>query len=174
MSSKKADGLFIGRFQPFHLGHLSAIRQTFNRVGFIYIGIGSAQYSNKEMNPFTKEERKEMIEKALLADGIPSDRFEVIFIPDIHDNKAWPKHVCSLTPVFDILFLGNKGLVKELFEKYGNIKMLFVDHEVPISSTKIRQTIAEGGDWKEHLDKTTIDYLESIDGIKRIREIFRK
>lgn len=174
MSSKKADGLFIGRFQPFHLGHLSAIRQTFNRVGFIYIGIGSAQYSNKEMNPFTKEERKEMIEKALLADGIPSDRFEVIFIPDIHDNEAWPKHVCSLTPVFDILFLGNKGLVKELFEKYGNIKMLFVDHEVPISSTKIRQKMAEGGDWKEHLDKTTIDYLESIDGIKRIREIFRK
>jgi len=171
MSRESKKGLFIGRFQPFHLGHLSAIKQAFKRVGFLYIGIGSAQYSDEERNPFTKEERKEMIEKALIANGIQPDKFEIIFIPDIHDNEAWPKHVCSLTPVFDILFLGNKGLVKELFEKYGHTKILFVDHEIPISSTKIRQKIAQGGDWKDYLDETTIEYLEKIDGVRRIKDV---
>jgi len=54
--------LFIGRFQPFHSGHLDAIKQISEEE--IIIGIGSSQYSKTEENPYSFEERKKMIKKS--------------------------------------------------------------------------------------------------------------
>ena len=70
------NGLCIGRFQPFHLGHLSAIKQALKKVDKLYIGIGSSQYDHEEYNPFTAEERREMIQRALEENGL-SDRCEI-------------------------------------------------------------------------------------------------
>ena len=58
-------GFYTGRFQPFHIGHLSAIKQALDTVDFLYIGIGSSQYSHEKYHPFTIDERVEMIQKAL-------------------------------------------------------------------------------------------------------------
>ena len=55
-------GLFLGRFQPFHLGHLDVIKQALKMVDELVIVIGSAQYSHTFENPFTDSEREEMIE----------------------------------------------------------------------------------------------------------------
>ncbi|RLF01945.1 MAG: nicotinamide-nucleotide adenylyltransferase, partial [Thermoprotei archaeon] len=54
-------GLFVGRFQPFHLGHLKALRWILEREDEVIICIGSAQYSHSLRNPFTVGERVEMI-----------------------------------------------------------------------------------------------------------------
>ena len=54
--------LFIGRFQPFHKGHLKIIQQASETYDQILVGIGSSQYSHTVDNPFTAEERTEMIE----------------------------------------------------------------------------------------------------------------
>ena len=55
------DGLLIGRFQPFHLGHLEAVIFALSKVEKLYIGIGSSNKSNEKRNPFTADERKNMI-----------------------------------------------------------------------------------------------------------------
>ena len=39
-------GLYVGRFQPFHLGHLEAIKHILKKVDTVIIAIGSAQYSH--------------------------------------------------------------------------------------------------------------------------------
>ena len=59
--------LFIGRFQPFHLGHLSVVKDIVarNDVGEIIIGVGSSQYDNTEENPYSYEIREEMINRIL-------------------------------------------------------------------------------------------------------------
>jgi nicotinamide-nucleotide adenylyltransferase len=117
LSKRRKIGFYTGRFQPFHLGHLSAVKQALKTVDFLYIGIGSAQYSNDNYNPLTLNERAEIIEKALEEKGISKKQFKIIPIPDIHDNAAWPAYVQKLVPKFDIVFVGDNGLVKELFEK---------------------------------------------------------
>ncbi|MGF3523208.1 MAG: adenylyltransferase/cytidyltransferase family protein, partial [Candidatus Bathyarchaeia archaeon] len=58
-------GLYVGRFQPFHLGHLDAIQKILEEVEEIVIVIGSSQYSHNIHNPFTAGERLVMIRKAL-------------------------------------------------------------------------------------------------------------
>ena len=57
--------LFIGRFQPFHKGHLEAVKMILKENDEIIIAVGSAQYSHKLENPFTAGERITMIRKAL-------------------------------------------------------------------------------------------------------------
>ena len=57
--------LFIGRFQPFHLGHLDAIQQILATHKKIIIGIGSAQYEGIETNPYSAALRRRMIEESL-------------------------------------------------------------------------------------------------------------
>ncbi|MBP7820288.1 MAG: adenylyltransferase/cytidyltransferase family protein, partial [Candidatus Methanofastidiosum sp.] len=49
--------LYIGRFQPFHLGHLHVVKLILNSSKEIIIAIGSSQVSHTIQNPFTAGER---------------------------------------------------------------------------------------------------------------------
>jgi len=57
--------LLIGRFQPFHKGHLQLIQDVCAEYGEVIIGMGSSQYGNTLENPFTSDERKLMIRESL-------------------------------------------------------------------------------------------------------------
>ena len=59
--SQMKKGLILGRFQPFHLGHLNVINEVIKEGLLPIIGIGSSQEGNTVNNPFTSKERIEMI-----------------------------------------------------------------------------------------------------------------
>ena len=44
------NGFLIGRFQPFHLGHVEAVKFALSNVDYLYIGIGSSNKSNELRN----------------------------------------------------------------------------------------------------------------------------
>lgn len=163
-------GLYTGRFQPFHLGHLSAVKQALKQVDKLYIAVGSSQYNHEEYNPFTAEERATMIKLALEENDL-TDKCEVFLVPDIHDDDKWTSHVRQIVPPFDTVFVGNNGLVKELFEKYDNAKVIEVEHEVDVSATKIRCSIVRGLDWERHLSPKVAEHIREIDGAERIRKL---
>lgn len=162
-------GLLTGRFQPFHLGHLSAVKQALKMVDRLYIAIGSSQYSEQPYNPFTGEERMEMARLALEENRL-MDKCELFLVPDIHDEEKWTKHVRGIVPDFNFVFVGNNGLVKELFEKYDTAEVIQVEHEVNISATKIRNAIVSHMPCEDCMCASTVKYLEEIDGVRRIRE----
>lgn len=60
--------VFIGRFQPFHDGHLAVVKQAMEIADEVLILIGSANRARDTRNPFTYEERKSLIEAATDAD----------------------------------------------------------------------------------------------------------
>ncbi|MBU2542883.1 quinolinate synthase NadA [Patescibacteria group bacterium] len=126
--------LFIGRFQPFHLGHIDAIKQISESQ--IIIGIGSSQYSKTDDNPYGFEERKKMIEQSLANEKI---NYKIIAIPDIHDENNWVEHVKKTVGDFDIVYTGN-DLIKRLF-KEKNIIVKNIKINIPISGTKIRNDL---------------------------------
>ena len=67
-------GLFIGRFQPFHLGHLKDIKRAIQEVDELVIGVGSSNEECTKENPFTVEERieKRWLSKPTRVSGRPS------------------------------------------------------------------------------------------------------
>lgn len=52
-------GIYPGRFQPFHLGHLEVLKWGLNKVDELIVLVGSAQESHTLTNPFTAGERIE-------------------------------------------------------------------------------------------------------------------
>ena len=124
--------LFIGRFQPFHSGHLDAIKQISEKE--IIIGIGSSQYSGTDDNPYSFEERKEMIEQALTGLDL---NYKIIAVPDIHNAKNWVAHVEKIVGRFNIVYTGN-DLVRRLFEE-KKYKVKSIKININISGTELRK-----------------------------------
>ena len=60
-----AYSMIVGRFQPFHNGHMDVVRKCASESEHLIVGIGSAQYSHHPENPFTAGERYMMLEGAL-------------------------------------------------------------------------------------------------------------
>lgn len=143
----KLPALFIGRFQPFHKGHLDAIRQILAKHGKIIIGIGSAQYVGGRENPFSAEMREKMITKSLLAEKIPPKKFIIVKIPDIHDDNKWVQHVEKLAPKFGPVYSGTPK-VQKLFRAHGAHPITVQNFNLPISGTSVRRKMAYGGLWK--------------------------
>lgn len=61
MSRKYRLAVFIGRFQPFHLGHYSVIEQALTLADNVLVLIGSSGGPRTHRNPFTFSERSGMI-----------------------------------------------------------------------------------------------------------------
>lgn len=84
MSENKYDILvFIGRFEPLHIGHIDVINRALSLADHVIILIGSANQPRTPKNPFTFEERKRMIYDAYAT----SDRKYDILIEPLHDQK---------------------------------------------------------------------------------------
>src|SRR3989442_15088954 len=62
--------LFVGRFRPFHKGHLAMAKRSLAKHDDLIIGIGSAQYSHTGENPFTAAARLAMLQRAVDGEGI--------------------------------------------------------------------------------------------------------
>jgi len=163
------NGLYIGRFQPFHLGHLDAIKFALSQVENLWIGIGSSNKSNEKRNPFTADERKEMIISSL--DDKTKKRIQIYHIPDIGDHEKWTYHIDSIVPKYDIVF-SNDDFTQTLYQKRG-IKVIPVslkDRE-NLSGTNIRGNIVMGKNWEELVPEGTKKILLKIDAERRLSKI---
>lgn len=159
-------GLYIGRFQPFHLGHLDAIGQILERESLVIIAIGSAEDSGTEENPWTASERYMMIEAALKEDKIPRSRYIIIPVRDIHNEAKWVSHVESLVPTFHRVYSGSP-IVKELFKKDGKYKVVNLKKRLKINATTIRKAIrSEKKNWGKYLPPAVITKLKQFKPIE--------
>ncbi len=167
----RSRALFIGRFQPFHNGHVAMVKQVLGKHDEVIVGIGSAQYSHTGENPFTAAERFEMIHRALEAEGIRN--YHVIPIPDTHVHSVWVGHVLSLVPKFDAVYT-NSALVVRLFKERGIkvVSLPMVERE-SLSGTEVRKRMFNGGDWETLVPPPVAAYIKEIDGVQRIRETYR-
>src|SRR5881296_3641451 len=164
-------GLYVGRFQPFHLGHLEAIRHLLGQVDELVIVVGSAQHSHTHENPFTAGERITMIRRALKDAKIDAARYSIIPLPDAEFHTVWVAHLLSQTPEFQVAFT-NEPLTGRLLKESGvHVKKIPFHHREVYSSTEVRKRMLNDSDWSSLLPKSVVAYLKRIDGVNRIREI---
>ena len=84
--------VFIGRFQPFHRGHLAVIKKGLEQSSQIIVLVGSAHQPRSTRNPWTVEEREAMIRGALSEDD--NRRLHIAPLMDIvYNDKIWVRNV---------------------------------------------------------------------------------
>ena len=164
-------GLYPGRFQPFHLGHLNAIKNILKECDELIIVIGSAQYSHLADNPFTAGERLYMIRRSLEENNIDVSRIWLVPVPDLHLHMMWVSVVEGYTPPFDVVF-SNEPLTRRLFTERGYevAKLPFYKRNV-LSSTQIRKMILNRDNWESYVPKTVAAFVKSIDGVNRLQAL---
>ena len=160
--------VYIGRFRLFHLGYLEVVRSLLERYPKLIVAIGAAQSRNAPDNPFSGEERAEMIRRAVQEAGF-GDRVEIVQIDETHATfENWTKLVRSACPEFELV-LSNDPLVRELFEEEG-----FPASPVPsfsrpeYSFEEIRRRIKQGISWEELVPPAVASFLKERDLVRKL------
>jgi nicotinamide-nucleotide adenylyltransferase len=164
-------GLYVGRFQPFHLGHLEAVKYVLGKTNELVIVVGSAHDSHTLENPFTAGERITMIRLSLREAGVDANRYTVLPLPDAEFHKVWVAHLLSQTPSFDVVFT-NEPLTGRLLKEAGmRVEKIPMFNRTTYSATGVRKRILGGGNWEELLPKSVAAYVKQIRGEERMKEI---
>jgi nicotinamide-nucleotide adenylyltransferase len=168
MNEKRMRGIMIGRFQPFHKGHLSLARQILEDCEELIISIGSAQYNYILQDPFTAGERMFMIHRALAESQIDLKNCYIVPIVNDENNARWFAHLRSMVPHFDILFSGNR-FVRSLVAESVKIKEPRFISKKYYNGTYIRKAIVQGNNWKKLVPNGVAEIIEEIAGVTRIK-----
>jgi len=148
--------LFIGRFQPFHKGHLYSLKKCFELADQVIVGIGSSQESGTENNPWDFEARKAMIESL----DLQGDSLKVVALPDYLDDEVWLKEVKERVGNFNVV-VSNNEWVLSIMQKagYKTVETGLFNRE-ELEGVKIRVLMRAGDmNWKLRVPKEVAELI---------------
>jgi len=163
------NGLLIGRFQPFHLGHLEALQFALSKVDKLWVGLGSSNKPVQKNNPFSAEERKQMILSSI--DNTMKEKISIYFIPDLDNHVKWIEKIDTIVPKFDIIF-SNDELTKHLYSKRSVqvIAIPFLNRNV-LSGTNIRDLIISDQKWDDLVPQGTRNFLKNTSAKEHLKNL---
>lgn len=86
-------GVFIGRFQPFHNGHLAVVNDALSQVDKLIIVIGSANTAKNVKNPWSAAQRQQMIINCLPAE-VRSAKIDFAHVNDYtYNDNMWVSQI---------------------------------------------------------------------------------
>ena len=161
-------GLLVGRFQPFHRGHLELVRRLVGAQAPdpLIVAIGSAEQSFTWENPFTAGERFEMIDRALAEARI--DRVAIVPVPDIQRHGLWVRYLEGLLPRFDRVYSHNP-LTVMLFDRagYRTVRPPFVERR-RFEGARVRRMLARGAQVRALVPPAVDRFLGEIGAAGRL------
>ena len=114
----------MGRFQPFHLGHIDLAKQILEECDEVIILVTSSQFNYLEKDPFTAGERIEMIHNSIKESEVDLTRCIILAIENQFNIATWSAYLKSMLPNFDRVYSGNEY-----------VKMLLADSDIDVKKT---------------------------------------
>ena len=152
--------LVVGRFQPFHKGHLKALNEVLAECDEVIVVIGSAEESHTLSNPLTASERYQM----LISSVPPAEhgRLHIIPIRDVNRYSIWVNHIESYVPPFDVVF-SNSTITRSLFSQVGyDVRKTKAYNAKLYSGAEIRRRIVKGEKWRHLVPEPVARILDEI------------
>ena len=144
-------GLYIGRFQPLHVGHTHIIAKMLEECETVIIAVGSSQEGRTPRNPFWFGERKSFIEQCF---SHCLNKMYIIPIPDrkvVSHDASWGDYVFDRIKQFkcalpDAIYEGEEAERATWYDNL-NVEVVRVPRTViPVSATEIRRGIVSAND----------------------------
>ncbi|MGB0642675.1 MAG: nicotinamide-nucleotide adenylyltransferase [Nitrosopumilus sp.] len=161
------NGLLIGRFQPFHLGHLAALQFAIPKVDKLWLGLGSSNKPIEKNNPFSIEERKKMILSSI--DDSIQNKISIFPIPDLNNHVKWIQNIDTIVPDYEIIF-SNDPMTEHLYSK-RNVQVIAIPFlkRDQLSGTRLRDLIKSDQKWNDLVPEGTKLILENLDAKNRLK-----
>lgn len=140
-------GFMVGRFQMLHKGHESLINEGLDLCERFVILLGNSEESRTKKNPFTFEERKEMI-KTVFGDKVevyPIISIGIGYIP------AWGNYIMNTIKFYcgeypDFVLRGSDDGRSDWIDKtkYDNLTEYIISRKlIKVSATEVREKLLE-------------------------------
>jgi bifunctional NMN adenylyltransferase/nudix hydrolase len=175
--------VFIGRFEPFHIAHKMVIDQALVSANKVVVIIGSANSPRSYRNPFTYEERVQMIRSAY-----PAESQRIITVPledTLYNDEKWVRDVQMAVndaftqaygawhPMAKIALIGhskdNSSFYLKLFPQWDSIRLPNKDG---VSATDIREEYFGSGNVRRTvLPDSTFDFLMQFGSTENYKNI---
>lgn len=147
-------GVFIGRFQPVHDGHLSALAQAASRCKHLVILVGSADACRSPRNPWTFREREMMISSSLRARGV--NNFKIFPLNDykyndpqwISDVRETVEYAKQFTDYGQVTLFGYWKEGNDYLKWFPDWKFQGLEATVHVDATSIRDRMWRSKDPK--------------------------
>ena len=161
------NGLLIGRFQPFHLGHLEALQFALSKVDKLWLGLGSSNKPMEKTNPFSVEERKQMIMSSI--DDSIKNKISIFPIPDLDNHVKWIENIDTIVPDYQIVF-SNDPMTEHLYSKRNvNVTTIPFFKRDQLSGTRLRDLIKSDQKWDDLVPEGTKLLLQKFDAKNRLK-----
>ena len=165
------NGLLVGRFQPFHLGHLEALRFALSRVGMLWVGLGSSNRPPDADNPFSAAERARMITSSV---GAPErDRISLYAIPDAGSHERWAAAIDSTVPGFGAVFSNDAPTARAYSARPVRVVPIPLVRRGSLSGTNVRELVRSGGAWEGLVPAGTRDFLSRAGARGRLGDLYK-
>lgn len=161
-------GVYWGRFNPPHQGHLGMIRRFRERCR-LTVAIGSAEHKNERANPFSGRERTAMMKAYLREAGIKNVR-----VVSLRDGPSLPWAVDHMVRRCrpDVVFLSTeRNRLARLTER--KVRVVRFRRTRRVSSTRLRESISAGTrDWTRLTGRAVVRWILAHDGVRRVRNAY--
>ncbi|HZA42932.1 MAG TPA: nicotinamide-nucleotide adenylyltransferase [Nitrososphaeraceae archaeon] len=163
-------GLMIGRYQPFHLGHLGLAEQILSECEELVVAIGSPDANFSFTDPFTAGERITMVHESLKQRGLRMSNCYILPVPNSNNNYTWFQSVRSMLPRVTLIYTGNQ-FVQLLLPKDVKVRSpTFVKYK-SFNGTRIRNLIVRNGNWQNLVPSPVALLIREIDGVSRLKKL---
>lgn len=142
--TKKYDAIvFIGRFQPFHNAHLSIIQSAAELAEKVIVVVGSANQPRTFKNPFSFEERENLIQDTLM--GLETELIIESNYDTIYNDDSWVVRVQNIVNNHTnedskIGIIGHKKDESSFYlDMFPQWELIEVDLIEELSASQIRQ-----------------------------------
>ncbi|MDH3395583.1 MAG: adenylyltransferase/cytidyltransferase family protein [Nitrosopumilus sp.] len=151
------------------MGHLEALQFALSKVDKLWVGLGSSNKPVQKNNPFSAEERKQMILSSI--DNTMKEKISIYFIPDLDNHVKWIEKIDTIVPKFDIIF-SNDELTKHLYSKRSVqvIAIPFLNRNV-LSGTHIRDLIISDQKWDNLVPQGTRNFLKNTSAKEHLKNL---
>ncbi|MCH8617873.1 bifunctional nicotinamide-nucleotide adenylyltransferase/Nudix hydroxylase [Undibacterium sp. TS12] len=159
-SSTQIDvAVLIGRFQPFHNGHATLLQLALETAEEVVIVLGSSFHARSTKNPFTWQERADMI-RATLSQS-ERDRISFVAVRDYYDDARWARavrakveHLCPYAK--RVALIGHfKDASSYYLNRFPQWQLVAAEQLLAIDATIIRKVLFEAEDMRVSLDVIT-------------------
>ncbi len=163
--------IFIGRFQPFHLGHESVVRQALSLCDKIIILVGSPYQPRTVRNPWDFNERERFV-RSVFSDEENRHILVLPIMDNIYNEAVWIKSVQQIvsgvihSKIASNPTIGLIGHQKDessyYLSQFPQWERVEITNHEDISSTDIRELYFEDGKIADTLSKPVSKALEKF------------
>jgi nicotinamide-nucleotide adenylyltransferase len=165
-------GLMIGRYQPFHWGHLNLAEEILSEYEELVVAIGSPEANFSFNDPFTTGERITMVHESLKKRGLRMSDCYVLPVPNSNNNYTWFEGIRSMIPKVTAVYSGNQFVQLLLPENVKVRSPTFLKNKI-FNGTRIRNLIVRNGNWQDLVPSPVASFIKEIDGISRLKKLKR-